>query len=77
MEPRRFLAYNVAGGLGWSAAMLLGGFWLGRIAWVRDHLSLLSIAIVAVSVVPVGIQWLRARRPAAQRSVSAPPGSGS
>ncbi len=61
MPVRRFLVFNVAGGLAWAAAMILGGYWLGRIAWVRDHLSMLSLAIVAVSVVPVGVQWLRMR----------------
>ena len=61
MPVRRFLVFNVAGGLAWTAAMILGGFWLGRLAWVRDHLSLLSLAIVAVSVIPVGVQWLRVR----------------
>ena len=64
MELRRFLVFNVAGGLAWTAAMILGGFWLGRIAWVRDHMTILSLAIVAVSVIPVGVQWLRARRAA-------------
>ena len=61
MPVRRFLVFNVAGGLAWAAAMILGGYWLGRIAWVRDHLSMLSLAIVAVSVVPVGVQWLGVR----------------
>ena len=64
MDVRRFLVFNVAGGLAWTAAMILGGFWLGRIAWVRDHLTMLSIAIVAVSVIPVAVQWLRVRRSA-------------
>ncbi len=64
MELRRFLVFNVAGGLAWTGAMILGGFWLGRIAWVRDHLTMLSVAIVAVSVIPVGVQWLRVRRSA-------------
>ena len=66
MDLRRFLVFNIAGGLAWSAAMILGGFWLGRIAWVRDHLSMLSLAIVAVSVIPVGVQWLRVRATARQ-----------
>ncbi len=61
MDLRRFLVFNIAGGLAWSATMILGGFWLGRIAWVRDHLSMLSLAIVAVSVIPVGVQRLRVR----------------
>ena len=69
MDLRRFLVFNVAGGLAWTATMILGGYWLGRIAWVRDHLSALSLAIIAVSVVPVGVQWLRMRGKARQPGV--------
>ncbi len=61
MPTRRFLLFNVAGGVAWGGAMVLTGYWLGRIAWVSRHLAWLSVAIVAVSVVPVAIQWLRAR----------------
>ncbi len=68
MDLRRFLIFNVAGGVAWTAAMILGGYWLGHIAWVRGHLTILSAAIVAVSVIPVGVQWLRVRRSAPSRS---------
>ena len=62
MDLRRFLVFNIAGGVAWASGMVLAGYWLGRIEWVGQHMTLLSLAIVAVSVVPVGIQWLRARR---------------
>ena len=62
MDPRRFLLYNVAGAVAWGGAMVLAGYWLGRIEWVSQHLPLLSVAIIGVSVVPVALQWLRARR---------------
>ena len=62
MDLRRFLVYNIAGGVAWASGMVLAGYWLGRIEWVGQHMTLLSLAIVAVSVVPVGVQWLRARR---------------
>ena len=68
MDVRRFFLFNIAGGAAWAGAMVLAGYWLGRIAWVRDHMAILSLAIIAVSVVPVGIQWLRARgKPPAPR----------
>ena len=67
MAPMRFLLFNVAGGIAWTCAMILGGFWLGRVPWVSQHLSLLSLAIVAVSVVPVGFQWWRANKQADER----------
>ena len=47
--------------------MILGGFWLGRVSWVSQHMSVLTLMIVAISVVPVGIQWSRARRSSTKR----------
>lgn len=68
MDVRRFFLFNAAGGLAWASAMVLAGYWLGRIEWVRGHMAMLSLAIIAVSVVPVGIQWLRSRgKPPAPR----------
>ena len=72
MDVRRFFLFNVAGAIAWACAMVLGGYWLGRVDWIAQHLWLLSIAIVAISVLPVGIGWLRehgasAGHPAAHR----------
>lgn len=67
MDVRRFFLFNIAGGVAWAGAMVLAGYWLGRIDWVARHMGLLSIAIVAISVVPAGIEWLRARGKAAAR----------
>lgn len=67
MDVRRFFLFNIAGGVAWACAMVLGGYWLGRIDWIAQHLWLLSIAIVAISILPVGIEWLRARGKAAAR----------
>lgn len=61
MEARRFFAFNIAGGVLWCSALTLAGYWLGHIVWVREHLQWLSLTIIAVSVVPVGIQLVRAR----------------
>ncbi len=59
MNPRRFFAYNVAGGVLWCASMVSVGFWLGRVKWVHEHLQWLSLIIVALSVIPVAFQVLR------------------
>lgn len=62
MAVGRFVVFNVAGGLLWSGLMVLGGYRLGRVEWVSQHLPLLSLVIVAISVVPVLVQWFRSRR---------------
>jgi len=36
MSYRRFLAYNVAGGLAWISLFLFGGFYFGNLPFVRE-----------------------------------------
>ncbi|MGO4154146.1 hypothetical protein [Cupriavidus sp. YAF13] len=44
----------------WCSGLLLAGFWLGGIEWVRGHMSWLTVAIIAVSLLPVVFQPRRA-----------------
>jgi membrane-associated protein len=62
MSYRRFLAYNVAGGLAWVSLFLFGGFYFGNLPWVRDNLSLVLIAIIAISFVPIFVEYVKYKR---------------
>ena len=62
MHYRTFLIYNVIGGVLWGSGVTVLGFLLGQVAFVRDHIELILIAIVVVSVLPIAIELLRARR---------------
>lgn len=62
MGYRTFTAYNLLGGALWGAGVTLLGHWLGQVAFVRNHIELILLAIVAVSVVPAATAVLRARR---------------
>jgi membrane-associated protein len=62
MTYRRFLAYNVIGAAIWVASLVYAGFLFGNIPWVKENLTMLVLAIVAISLVPVAVQWLRERR---------------
>jgi membrane-associated protein len=61
MHYRTFLLFNAVGGSLWGCGVTLLGYFLGQIAFVRDHIELILIAIVAVSVVPIAVELLRAR----------------
>ena len=61
-----FISYNVFGGLLWTALFLFGGFFFGNIPWVRDHFSIVLVAIILISLVPAVVEFLRSRRPAGQ-----------
>jgi membrane-associated protein len=62
MDFRRYAVYSVVGGIAWAGGVTLLGYWLGQIAVVRDHVELFILGIVAVSLVPVALEFLRSRR---------------
>ena len=53
MHYRRFLAYNVVGGVAWVWSMLLIGLFLGRtFPGVAKHIELIVLVIVFLSILP-------------------------
>ncbi|MFE9607781.1 VTT domain-containing protein [Streptomyces sp. NPDC006012] len=61
MKYRSFLTFNVIGGVLWGAGVTLLGSWLGKIDFVNKNIEAILILIVLVSVVPLIIEFLRAR----------------
>jgi membrane-associated protein len=61
MDRRAYFTYSILGGVGWATGVTLLGFWLGRITFVRDHVELILIVIVAMSIIPIVIEGIRAR----------------
>ncbi|MGH4026963.1 MAG: DedA family protein [Pseudonocardiaceae bacterium] len=62
MDPRTYFAYSIVGGIAWATGVTLLGFWLGRITFVKDHVEMILIGIVALSVLPIVVEIVRARR---------------
>ncbi|MEV7976203.1 VTT domain-containing protein [Streptomyces sp. NPDC086519] len=61
MAYRSFLTFNVIGGVMWGAGVTLLGSWLGKIDLVKNNIEAILILIVLISVVPIIIEFLRAR----------------
>ena len=61
MRTSVFVAYNVVGGALWTGSLCYAGYFFGNIPWVKGHLTLLILAIIAVSLLPLGIAWVRSR----------------
>lgn len=62
MRYSRFLAYNVGGGISWVGLFVLGGFYFGNLPVVKANFSLVVMGIIIVSVLPIVVEILRARR---------------
>ncbi|NUQ99744.1 MAG: hypothetical protein HOY79_25390 [Streptomyces sp.] len=61
MKYRSFVVFNVIGGVLWGAGVTLLGSWLGKIDFVNKNIEAILILIVLVSVIPIIIEFLRAR----------------
>ena len=64
MRYRTFVTYNVVGGFLWGIGVTTLGYFLGEIAFIKKNLELAALLIVAISVVPVAIEYRRHRREA-------------
>ncbi|VVB99415.1 SNARE associated Golgi protein [uncultured archaeon] len=53
MDYKTFLGYNIMGGLLWTLAMVLGGYFLGGIPFIAKNLELIVLVIIFVSLLPV------------------------
>ena len=69
MEYRRFLTYNVLGGIGWVASMSWAGYLLGQaVPNISNHMHVLVIVIIVLSCVPIAVEVYRERRKSPTRS---------
>jgi membrane-associated protein len=66
MGYRRFATYNVVGGIAWVTSMTLGGYLLGSlIPDIESRIHLVVAAVIALSLLPPALAWLRGRKGAA------------
>ncbi len=62
MGYRKFASYNIAGAIAWIATMVLGGYLLGNvIPGIDKNIDRVIIAVIAVSLLPALVGWLRSR----------------
>ena len=67
MPYARFQAYNITGGAGWVLLFVVAGYLFGNLPWIKRNFGLVTVLIVAVSVIPIGMMMLRVRRERAAR----------
>ena len=61
MTYPQFLIYNIVGGIVWTAIFVFGGFFFGNLPFVRDHFTLVIIAIILISLLPIAYEFLAHR----------------
>jgi membrane-associated protein len=62
MNAGAFLFYNISGGIAWVTICMGAGFLFGNVPIVKDNFTLVTLGIVAVSVMPMVVEVMRHRR---------------
>jgi membrane-associated protein len=62
MNFRRFITYTAIGGIIWACGVTIAGFYLGTIPFIHRNIEAALILIVFVSVIPMLVEYVLARR---------------
>ncbi|PIT94006.1 hypothetical protein COU00_01290 [Candidatus Falkowbacteria bacterium CG10_big_fil_rev_8_21_14_0_10_43_11] len=61
MDYKKFVCYNAAGGFIWVFGFTLLGYFFGNIPRIKDNFSIVIVAIIFISVLPIIIKFARAK----------------
>ncbi|MBI5882305.1 MAG: DedA family protein [Elusimicrobia bacterium] len=61
MSYPRFALYNVTGGVAWTVLFLGAGYKFANLPVVKKHFHYVILAIIVISVIPVVVEFIRAR----------------
>lgn len=65
MTYARYFVLDFLGGCVWIGSLTLAGYWFGNLPFIKNNLSLVIVTIIALSLVPVAIGYLKHRRESA------------
>ncbi len=61
MNYPRFIGFSVIGALAWVVSLVYAGYYLGNIPVIRQNLTAVILVIVAISLAPLFIEFLKSR----------------
>ncbi len=59
MDYKRFFLFDLLGGFIWVAGLSAAGYLLGNIEFIKNHVDLVCIAIVLISILPIVFQYIK------------------
>lgn len=64
MTYRRFAIFNVSGAVVWVLSFSMLGYLFGNVPAVKENFSLVIVGIIAISMLPAVVEYIRQRRTA-------------
>lgn len=70
MHYARFVSYDIFGGILWPVIFVLSGYYFGNLPFVKKYFSLVIIAIIFISIIPILYEVVRMRIAASKKTNS-------
>lgn len=61
MNYKKFLSFDILGGLIWIGSLTFAGYFLGEIPWIRTNIEKVALVIVLLSVLPIVIELIKVK----------------
>lgn len=62
MGFRKFIIFTGIGGVLWAPGVTIAGYFLGNVGFIRSHIELVLVLVVMISLIPMIVEYLAARR---------------
>ena len=73
MSYGRFVTYNVLGGFLWTVLFVFGGYYFGNQPLVKRNFTLVILAIIVISLLPLVVEFVQNYRRKARAARTQPP----
>ena len=61
MEYRKFFLFDLIGGFLWVFGLTLAGYLLGEVKWIREHIDLVCLGIILISILPMIFEFIKSK----------------
>jgi membrane-associated protein len=63
MDYKKFLLFDLLGGFLWIFSLILAGYLLGEVEWIREHIDIVCLGIIFISILPMLVNFISSRLP--------------
>jgi membrane-associated protein len=61
MNYRTFFLFDLLGGFLWIFGLTVAGYMLGEVEWIREHIDLVCLGIIFVSILPMILSFAKSK----------------
>jgi membrane-associated protein len=61
MDYRKFFLFDLVGGFLWVFGLTLAGYLLGEVKWIREHIDLVCLGIILISILPMIFEFIKSK----------------